>query len=101
VADAHAIGRAQPALALGLRLGAPLLAQEASYLAASARMLSLSMICMAKTRYWLCVQYRVYGAQGAKRDQKIAARQLIQGLSRAENYQVYAITVELPQAAIF
>src|SRR5690606_34813847 len=37
-----------PSLPLELRFGAPLLAQEASYLAASARMVSLSISCMAR-----------------------------------------------------
>jgi hypothetical protein len=55
-------------------LGAPLLAQEASYLAASARMLSLSMICMARLDTGYAYSIESIGlAQGAKRDQKIAA----------------------------
>ena len=36
----------------------PLLAQEASYLAASARMLSFSINCMEGYRYWFFVQYQ-------------------------------------------
>src|SRR5450830_285050 len=48
----------RPALPSELRLGAPLLAQEASYLAASARMLSFSINCMEGYRYWFFVQYQ-------------------------------------------
>src|SRR5690606_9807504 len=47
-----------PLRPLELRFGAPLLAHETSYLAASARTLSLSISCMAETsQYCLFIQY--------------------------------------------
>src|SRR3990167_71763 len=49
----------RPLLPSEVRLGGPVVAQDASYLAASARMLSLSMSSMGHAYYCVDIQYRV------------------------------------------